>query len=119
MKSNFTVKDLVDFIQKNKGTKVFRNTTETEIVGCILHGIKHNTLVFNVNKYGKINGLIHGGVDKEKKEIHVWNILAIEKNVMKKLILKLIDLWPNYSCKAERRDKDIYYNVPKLKLKLQ
>lgn len=112
-----TIKELVEWIWKNKGSKVFRDITKEQLFLCIIAGIEEKTLVYATDSKKKLTGVICGVAKHEKKELFIWNILATQKRCLAQLALTIHNMWPTYEIYAERKGKMVKYNIPAIKLK--
>jgi len=117
MSNEPTIKELVEWIWKHKGTRVFRGITKEELFFCVIHGIKEKALAYSTDEDKQLTGVICAVAKHDKKELFVWNILATQKYYLARLALTLHGMWPTYEIYAERRGKIVKYNIPVIKNK--
>jgi len=112
-----TIKELVEWIWTNKGNKVFRDITKEELFCCVLAGIEEKTLIYSTDNNKKLVGVICAVAKHEKKELFIWNILALQKYCFINLFLTLNNMWPSYEIYAERKGKIVKYNLQTIRNK--
>ena len=90
-KSSLTIKDLVEFVIKNRYGKAFKDWSSDSIAIAFRDAIKNNCLVYSLNSNGEINGVLLAERFDDYKVLHINNILTTEKGIVKKFLSKFFE----------------------------
>lgn len=117
---DITLGELIEWILKNRTSKVFVNYTKEAILREIIHSINHNTLTY-VTDASDLIGVTTGVVDKSSKVCHVTNCIAKTTKALKDMLAWFQNNYPNYTLQAERNNgrKFMKYNPTILQRRLK
>ena len=111
---NHTLEDLVSFALLNRGSKVFKGWSETQIGNALFKAIGRNELVFSTSPEGRVNGLVLASSKPEEKTLHIIALLTTSKGVIPRMLLKYREWFPGFTLTAERRGRFVVYkNTPR------
>src|SRR6266516_3688079 len=113
--ANYQVKDLVNFVLKNRKGKAFQEWTADEIALAFSKAFMKNEAAWSINKQGEIDGVIIAHAFPEAKILYIENILTTSRGVIKSFLQLYYKLYPGFSIEARRRGKyTSYKNTEKL-----
>lgn len=92
----FTLKDMFDFVLKNKKDKTFLGMNDTEILIALREGLLNGILLYSFNDKEEIDGMILAEISKESGTIFVVENLAMSLANLKKFAKKSKETWPEY-----------------------
>lgn len=113
------VKDLVDFVIKNRRGKAFEGREIEDIIHEIRQALHQSCISWCVDKENKIVGLALGTIIPEQNVFYVTNILTTRPKVMAILLDKFQQLYPGYRLEARRHGKIKRYNTDKFLQKVK
>jgi hypothetical protein len=105
----YTVKDLVEFILKNRGNKCFKGWTPEQIATAVIATMKQKTLIYGADEFGNINTVMIGV--KNGKDFRVVNMLSTANNG-KQIVRAILDLFPD--CERlhfSRKGREATWNI--------
>lgn len=113
-----SVKDIVDYVLKNRGEgknrTCFREWTAEDIARYFASNVHNGTAAyFTDEKTGKLTGVVTGYV-VSPTVFHVDNILTTDRRCIKAFIVLFERMYPGFSIRATRQGKLIYYNTERL-----
>ena len=114
----FTFKDLLDFILKNKNGKVFLGFSDAQIVYAIKEGIDNGTLLYSVSSSGNLDGMILAKENKVNKILFITENLAISMNNLKQFAKIATERWPGYKLEFFKHSNHKIQDLDKLYKKL-
>lgn len=110
-----TVRDIVEYILKNRSGMAFKNWTADQLAVDIAKAIDERLLSVVTNDAGKIVGVVRGKYyDDKTKTIFIDNIVT-SSGMMKKAVSTALLLYPEVKFFAGRRIKNgqiKYYTYP-------
>jgi hypothetical protein len=102
---DITIGELVSFIKKNRRGNAFKDYSDDRIVQQILHGIKHATMCYSVDKNNNLTGVACGRKDDVKKVFFVDDVLTTTHSAVKDLLAMFLKFYPDYTLTGIRHAK--------------
>lgn len=96
--------DVYDYIIKHPAReKVFPEYTNDEILVSVYESILSGCLLYILDNEGKIIGLALGRQHNVRNEMHVKALFADNLKIVKQLVARFKQIWPNFVLVANRR----------------
>jgi len=115
--TQFTIRDLVDFVLLNRSDKVFRDMTEDSIAMQLALAIEEGTCLYHEVE-GKIAGLIIAELRREEGVLFVTENLAMNMNNLMLFASIAKRKWPDYKLKWMKNGHYKNHNTDRVYKKL-
>ena len=113
-----TVGQLVEWVKKHRGDKVFRGYTDEELVASISEAANENTLFYEASEDGTIHGMVYAMKMEKIKVLFVQENLATDIKILGRIARLGRAMYPGYRIEAQRHGKLRKFNTDKLYTKL-
>src|SRR5256885_1069863 len=120
MAHQLKIKDLVEFVVKNRRGEAFKDWSEDELAINFRDGIDKNCLTFSLDEKEEIDGVLLAEIFPEYKVLHIENFLTTRRGLMNKFLSKYFEWYPGWELQANRHGHLIRYkDTPRLIQKIQ
>lgn len=113
-----SIKHTVEWILRNRGTKVFQGYDEVSLALTIMEKAEQNLLFYVTNADGQLVGILIADKKPESNTILVLEALTTAHGALRAIVNIGRSYYPEYELEAVRRGKLKTYNTTRLYQKL-
>lgn len=108
---SLTVKDMMKFILRHRGGRVFVNMSIPQIGYEIQQCLAHGFVLHTTDETGAMSGMVLALVDDEKQLIHVRENLAMNITNLRVFARHVHDKWPDYEVVWEKHGRRKHHDT--------
>jgi hypothetical protein len=110
---------VIDFILKNKGKVCYKGATRQEIEKDVWQAWHDNCFYYETDEHNNLVGWLQYEVHEDKKEVFVYQNIAMSLDRLCRFLIKFFEMYPNYKLVSRRHGRFVHYNKHKLLTKLK